>query len=263
MTCYVFIPGSGGGAPDLSGLKTGPDDHTWFIPITYPGWRRYVAPDFTPALLMAELAAEIAARVPSGPIRIIGLSMGGHFGYLAALQLQAQGRKVEGLCAIDSFMVVTASATPGWKGRAASEALELVVQGRIGELLLLARSKFWRAVLRGLGNRLPGFLRNASRIDWLCKALELDPILKLELDIRMLAREVAPFLARIDDQPVTLSAPMAFLRTKLNADNDTFWRARCPNFTPYDIIGGHHTLFEPENIGSLRDAFVKATRSWG
>jgi hypothetical protein len=30
----------------------------------------------------------------------------------------------------------------------------------------------------------------------------------------------------------------------------------------FEIAGQHHTLFEPENIGSLREAFVTATRGW-
>jgi thioesterase domain-containing protein len=262
MTCSVVLPGSGGGAPDLSGLKVAPGDSICFEVIRYPGWKRYVELHFTPELFVAELAAEIETRVPHGPIRIVGISMGGHFGYLVALHLQAQGREVEGVCAIDSFMVTTAEPTPGWKDRALSEALEILRQGRVRELLWFVRSKFWRAALRGAGDRLPHLLRKLSHIAWLSHALDIDPILTRELDVRMMAREVAPWLARLDEKPVPLSVPVAFLRTRLNADSDAPWRSRCPNLVVHEINGTHHTLFEPENISSLRDAFVEATREW-
>lgn len=262
MTCNIFLPGSGGGLPNLMGLKAAPEDGSRFEAIHYPGWKRYVEPQFRPELLVAELAAEIEARMPSGPIRIVGVSMGGHFGYLTALYLQAKGREIAGVCAIDSVMITTAAPTPGWKGRAIAEALEILRRGRFGEMLRFARSKFWRTLLRAVGGALPKLLGKAAAIGWLSHALEIDPILKRELDIRMMARELAPWLARIDDKPVPLTVPAAFLRTRSNADNDPPWRRRCPNLVVYEINGTHHTLFEPENIGSLRDAFVKATREW-
>ena len=46
------------------------------------------------------MSAEIDARIPYGPIRLVGLSMGGHFAYAAALRLQGMGREIAGFCAI-------------------------------------------------------------------------------------------------------------------------------------------------------------------
>ena len=105
----IFLSGAGGGAPDLNVFRQHPDDTTSFEVISYPGWKRYVADGFSAQVLIADLTEKIAARVPQGPIRIVGLSIGGHFGYAAALRLQSMGREIAGFCAIDTFMIASAN----------------------------------------------------------------------------------------------------------------------------------------------------------
>src|ERR1700687_2424355 len=92
----IFLSGAGGGAPDLDVFRAGVNDVTRFEVIGYPDWRRYVADGFSAEVLVAALAAQIATTIPRGPIRIVGLSIGGHFGYAAALHLQAMGREIAG-----------------------------------------------------------------------------------------------------------------------------------------------------------------------
>lgn len=262
MTCTVFLPGSGGGFPDVAQLKTSPEDEMRVETLGYPGWKRYVSPQFRPEFLVSELAAEIESRVPSGPIRIVGISMGGHFGYLVALDLHARGRDIEGLCAIDSFMITTAAPTPGWRNRALAEFRGTLKRRRFSELQILCRSKFWRAVLRAAGDMLPAVLRQARRLRWAVYIVEIDPILKRELDIRMMARECALWLAKIDSDPVPLPIRTALLRTRDHSASDAIWQARCPNLVVYEIEGSHETLFEAENVVSLREAFADASREW-
>src|SRR5436190_9013873 len=129
----IFLSGAGGGAPDLNVFRDGIDDTTHFEVIGYPGWRRYVADDFSAEALIADLATQIVAKVPHGPIRIIGLSIGGHFGYAIGLHLQATGREIASLCAIDSFMITSAAPSSGWKSRAIEQGFELLRERRIGE----------------------------------------------------------------------------------------------------------------------------------
>jgi thioesterase domain-containing protein len=256
----IYLPGSGGGTVDFSAFRTGADDLTRFESIGYPDWRRCVANDFSPQGLIAELVSEIVRRVPQGPIRIIGLSLGGHFGYAAALRLQAMGREIGGLCAIDSFMIVSAQPTTGWKGRALAEGLELLRGRRFSDFIRFLKSKFWRALLRLFGSRLPDLLRKVSSAGR--APLVSDPIFEGELSMRLLIRAVAPWVASLDREPVALKAPAALLRTRLTASDDPAWRRRCPDIEILEITGQHHNLFEPENIGSLRDAFITATLDW-
>jgi thioesterase domain-containing protein len=259
----LFFPGAGGGSPDLTAFRAGPQDLTPFETIKYPGWRRYVADDFSPESLIAELAAQAAARVPEGPIRIVGVSIGGHFGYAVALHLQALGREIAGFCAIDTFMITSSKPSPGWQARALAQGYELLRKRQLGMLLGFARSKFWRALLRLSESRLTPLLRGVPSSGQPLALSRLDPIFEVELSMRLLLRGVAPWLASLDDAPVPLEAPSILLRTRLTAQHDPAWRRRCPRIRIFEILGQHHTLFDaPENIASLHQTFIDVTGDW-
>jgi thioesterase domain-containing protein len=257
----IFIfPGAGGGMPDLSAFRAGPDDATRFEPISYPGWQRYVATGFTTEMLIAELAQQVTAKVPDGPICIVGMSIGGHFGYAIALHLQAKGRQIKGFCAIDSEMFISSAPTAGWMGRALEEALELLRRRRFAELNRFLRSRIWRALLRGTHGLLPGLLRRFSSSSPTGGAI--DPLFEEELSMRLLIKGTAPWLESIAHEPVALKVPSVLLRRHDAAGDDAAWRRRCPNIEILEVSGQHHTLFEPENVGSLREAFISATGHW-
>ena len=258
----IFLSGAGGGAPDLNVFRERADDTTSFEVISYPGWKRYVADGFSAQVLIADLTEQIAARVPQGPIRIVGLSIGGHLGYAAALRLLSMGREVAGFCAIDTFMIASSKPSAGWKGRAFAQGLELLRGRRFGELVRFLRSKFWRALVRLSGNRLPGLLQRFSSSGRSPSLSDFDPVFEEELSMRLLIEVAAPWVASLDRNPVALNAPAALLRTRQTAGDDPIWRSRCPKIEIFEIQGQHHSLFEPENAGSLREAFLTATRGW-
>ena len=258
---FFYIPGAGGGAPNLAALLDEGDGETSFEVIQYPGWRRCSDPLCSGEKIVSDLSREIESRVPNGPLRIMGLSLGGHFAYLVAHHLEEKGREIEIVCAIDAFIVNTTQPTPGWQQRAFFEFLELLRGLRLNDMSRFGRSRLWRAMLRAMGGKLPFFLSKASRINWLARALEVDPILKQELDMRMLTHVVVPWLAKIDVEPVRLSVPMALLRTQSTASSDAAWRARCSDLSIFVIKGTHHALFDEANISSLRAEFLAATRS--
>ncbi len=257
----VFLSGAGGGAPDFSIFKEDAEDVTRLEVISYPGWRRYVADDFSAEVLIADLVKEIETRVPCGPIRIVGLSIGGHFGYAAAIRLQNRGRDIAGFCAIDSFMITSSKPSAGWRGRALAEGLDMLRGRRFGELARFLRSKFWRLMARLAGNRLPGLVRRLSSLRS-SSFSTLDPIFEEELGMRLLIRAAAPWIGSLDREPVPLEAPAALLRTALVSGDDAAWRRRCPGIQIFEIPGRHYSLFEPENMTALRQAFLSATRNW-
>ena len=256
----VFLSGAGGGAPDLELFRDGTGDPTRVEVIDYPGWRRYVAEGCSADGLIDDLAAEIAQRIPTGPIRIVGFSIGGHFGYAVAHRLLAQGRAIAGLCAIDSTMIETSAPSAGWRGRALEQALELLGELRLGDLARFMRSKFWRALLRALGDRLPATARRyAAGLSLVCRC---DPILEHELSMRLLIRLAAPWMASLDRNPVALNAPAILLRTELAANDDEAWRRRCPDIEIFEISGKHYNMLESGNLDKLHEIFIRATRSW-
>ena len=218
-------------------------------------------PSFSAQILIQELAAQIEATVPRGPIRIVGNSIGGHFGYAVALHLQAAGREIAGFCAIDSFMITSSEPSAGWQRRALVNAVDLVRKARFVEFVKLARSKFWRAGLRLAGARVPGLLRKFGASGRLPMAA-VDPIFEQEVSMRLLIRASAPWVAALGLDPVPLMVPSALLRTSLTIQDDAAWRRRCPLIEIHEIPGGHNSLFEPEHIEAFRQAFVAATRHW-
>jgi thioesterase domain-containing protein len=259
---FVYLPGAGGGEADLSVFRKSLGAAFQFEIVDYPGWKRYIDENFSADDLAAELAAQISAKVPEGPVLISGASLGGHFGYAAALRLKAAGREVAGFCAIDTFMIDSSGPSEGWQTRALAYALDLLRGGHFIKFTRFLRSRFWRALFRLAGGRLERFLRRSApsgRLPWF---LAIDPIAEEELSMRLLLREVAPWVASLDRDPVALDTPSVLLRTPLTAGDDEAWRRRCPNIDIREIPGQHNTLWEPENIGSLRDAFIAATRDW-
>jgi thioesterase domain-containing protein len=251
----IFLSGAGGGAPDLSVLRSAPDDALEFQTIDYPGWRRYIAEDFSARALLTELTDEVVRRVPAGPIVLLGLSLGGHLSYAIALELLAKGREVAGVCLIDSFMVHSAGPRKGWMRRAVEDALDPLRRGQGGEFLRQLLSKVYRACLRLAGARLASILRR-----W--PSAVTDPLLEFEISMRLLLREAAPWIASLDRDPRTLAVPVTLLRTALTAGDDAAWQRRCPAIQILEVRGGHLTLFEPEHVAGLRDAFNTARRDW-
>jgi thioesterase domain-containing protein len=258
----IFLPGAGGGAPDLSAFRAGPDDATRFESISYPGWQRYITNGFSAEILIADLAQQIATKVPQGPICIVGMSIGGHFGYAVALYLQARGREIAGFCAIDSEMFTSSAPSAGWISRALGEGLELLRKRRFAELNRFVRSKIWRALLRSTGGGLPNLLRKLSSFGRSPSGTAIDPLFEEELSMRLLIREAAPWVASIDRDPIALKVPSVLLRRCEATRFDPAWRRRCPNIEILEVPGQHHTLFEPENFGALHEAFISATRHW-
>jgi thioesterase domain-containing protein len=258
----IFLPAAGGEIHDLEAFTLPQASAPRVEAIRYPGWQRYAEPGFSAESLIQELAAQIATKVPNGPIHMVGVSLGGHLGYAIALRLQKMGRDVAGLCAVDSFMVVSSEPSAGWQRRALAEGLGLLRKRRFRDFIRFGRARFWRLVIRASGGRAAKLLGRMVPRRSSLPGSDPNPVFESELSMRMLIRETAPWLASLDREPVALHVPVALLRTHATSGDDAAWRRRCPNIQIYEVIGAHHTLFYPENMGSFREAFTTATREW-
>ena len=258
----IVLPGASGQPPDLTFFTADPADVANFKVIGYPGWQRYVIKDFSAEVFIAELVSQIETIVPRAPIRILGISIGGHFGYAVALHLQARGRQVAGFCALDTFMVDASAPRAGWKGRALALCLKLLHERRVGDLGVFVRSRMSRAFLRLAGGRLPYFLRKFAASGQLPLILSSDPVFEQELSMRLLLREAAPWVGSLDAEPAALKAPAILIRTADSRGDDPAWDRRCPGIKIFEIPGTHQTIFEPENIPALRETFITATKEW-
>jgi thioesterase domain-containing protein len=255
----LFFPGAGGEVPDLVDFKAGEGSGKFEI-VNYPGWRRYSVQEFTAETLIADLETQIVAKAPRGPLQIVGYSIGAHFGYVAALRLRAIGREITRFCVLDSFMLESTKPSPGWQARALAQGMAIARAGRMRDLVLFIRSKFWRTMLRLSSNRLPNMLCGDSPTGFLARIVALDKVLETELTIHLLVRKVTPWIQSLDRDPVALTVPTLLLRTLENSKYDEAWRRRCPTMEIIEIPGQHQSLFSPENIAAVQTAFAAAIK---
>jgi thioesterase domain-containing protein len=255
----IFFPGVGGEIPLLADLD-GDRKNISFESISYPHWHRLADTEYTVEALIADLETQIAIKAPEGPLQLVGYSIGAHFAYIAALHLSAAGREVAGFCILDSFMIGSIAPSPGWQGRALADAVTIMRSRQTRELILFVRSKFWRALLRLVGDRLPHLLSRPRLARLVSQIAVLDKVFYKELTIQVFMRKFAPWIQRLDSPPSPINAPTFLLRTQENSQHDEAWRRRCPRLETIEIPGQHQRLFQPENIASVRAAYATAMR---
>jgi thioesterase domain-containing protein len=256
---FAMLSGAGGGAFDVRAFAQDPSEAERFIPVLYPGWRRYAAAGFGAEDLVRDLADEIAGW--GARVAILGVSLGGHLGYAVALRLKSLGVEVAGLCVVDSFAIASSAVRPGSAGRHFAR-LRSLAGGGAGGLWRHGRSLFWRALLRMAGDRVAPSLQRWGDSGLLRAVFALDPALEQELSMRLLMRATAPWLVEIDRVPHPLRLRAAHLRTATAAESDGLWRARCPGIDIVEIPGGHDDLLNPGNYAGIRRAFASATGDW-
>jgi thioesterase domain-containing protein len=266
----IVLPGAGNTALDLSMFAT-PSDAICFKRISYPGWRRLVDKGFSVEVLVSELSSQIATIVPQGPIRILGFSTGGHFGYAAALQLQACGREIASFCAIDSFIIPpSVQRAPGQNCyRILARGLNLMREARLGDLSKSVRLRVCRAMIRSAGDRLPSLLHSLARLGRLAAIFGRDQLFAEEISELLLIHRAQPWIKSLDIEPIALKVPAILFRTLETAGDDRAWRQRCPDMKIFEIPGNHRTvtevlensrrpatMFAPNNIGAIRESFL-------
>lgn len=255
----IVLPGASGHAPDCAPFCADPSDRERFVALRYPSWQSYAGAGLSGDALVNALAEDIRQRVPQRPVVLLGVSIGGHFAYATALRLESLGCSVAGLCVIDAGTIAVARSAH-WKARLVADAADLLRRGRPGAVLLLARHLAWRGLFRLAGDRLPALARDHAAL--LQRIGKVDSIFAEELGMRLLIRITAAWMPGLDDHATHLRAPAVLLRTGVTASNDNVWRRRCPSLRIIDIPGNHETLFEAENVGALRSAFLAATAEW-
>ena len=261
MIPVILLPGAGGDPPNPVMVRANASDPTRFVNIHYAGWRLYQTRGYTADRLVDDIVSQIETAVPEGPLRIVGLSIGGHFGYAAALKLQERGREINGFCAIDTYMMESAAPEAGWRTRAVTAASELLANRQFGAFAKFIRSRLWRAAVRVGDGRWLAFLPGGSSGSGGAGTL-LDPMLEVELSMRLLIQMTAPFVVELDRQPRPLCAPSILLRTRSTGKDDQAWRARCPKLTIVELPGDHQSLFTDSGALLIQSAYLAATPSW-
>lgn len=254
---FLTFAGAGGGQLD-PGLFVEPSARTVeFRAVRLPGWRWHLQAPRGPGDLQAHLLDEVARLAPSGPLRFVGVSLGGHLAYDVAVRCQARGRVIEGLCLVDSFFGVPP--VPG-RVRLKRELARALREMRLGGFLFQ----------HGLRRLLPRWERLRWRA-WQRHAAEgTDPwdlrdgsLVERELSMRLLLQLTAPVSAAPIAEPDALRAPALLLRTADNAGQDALWARRCPGLDVAEVPGTHHTLSGADATRVIRERFRATPWAWG
>ncbi len=262
LSLVFVLPGANGGAPDLAKLLMDGAKDMRFEVIGYPGWSHYVADGYSAQALVTYLADQIETRMPRG-----SNSHRWHFdwwpsGVCRSACFTGTGSKCRGFCAIDTFMTSSAAPDPGWLGRATAEGASLARQMASRRVRTLSEIPSLARIAQNWRKSIAYFSSQISPSGLISAIIGLDPLFVEELNMRLLIRHVNPWVPSLDRAPLALNAPASLLRTQSNIKDDAAWRRRCPNIDILEISGGHHTMFEEENVPSLRTAFVAAKRAW-
>ena len=235
----IFLPGGGATDEELAPLKTIVEADGRFRMVSFPGWRRYASNEFSADLLIGEVAAYVESEAPTGPLRIVGLSLGAHVGYAAAVRLQSRGREVVGFCAIDGTM----SGYP-WR-----QGLQLLKERQFRVLWATAMAKARHSLIRLRGTKGPLHAKADSDV-------ATPPSLVLWL------ASARTWTLSLDFNPVPLNASNALVRTRPSAADDKVWKRRCPGIRILQVPGTHHTFMDSQHINSFRLAMATAICDW-
>ena len=82
------------------------------VPIAYLDWTDLIAARCDGEALARHVNQQIKSRVPQGPIRMAGYSIGGHLAYSTAAELEAQGFTVNSVVILDAPLHLDAAPQP-------------------------------------------------------------------------------------------------------------------------------------------------------
>lgn len=247
-----LLPGWGGDSAVMVRFRKSLADAVQFVVVDYPDMDTCSTAQMRDLdVIMQAVLDRIETTAPQGPVMLTGFSYGGLIALEAANRLQAKGRDVAFLGALDTLVSQelrrqTKPKSPlvwwgeffhalrhgGWRWKLRNEAAEMVVRS--------GRYEF----ARKLG-------------DW------LNPV--LPADAWRLRRHLVKRL-RLEAlngwKPQPFNGRVTLFRTNLYTDYgatpDLGWNAVTNDLNVVHIGGGHLTMFEPPYIDVLRDAFAKA-----
>lgn len=105
LPIVFLLPGSVGYGRSLAALAAAMADAAQIIPIRYPDLRTMLAGRSSLAAMADDAVEQIARKQPSGPVRLLGHSLGGAVAFEVAGRLLARGRSVRFLGILDTSIL--------------------------------------------------------------------------------------------------------------------------------------------------------------
>lgn len=219
--------------------------------IDYPIWRSLRGRAGFDRMIEA-LAWEVAACAPTGPLQLVGYSLGGAVAYGVALELVRMGRQVAFVGLLDALAPIV---PPEPRERPVA-----MLRRRLS-----AFSRLWRehgAIRLGLLYAPVGLLALASDLAQLVPTVD-----RYEVDYRfgVHAMRALHWRWRSDRRRLSerLAAPMVLFRVRGAVDDESVWAGwsgRAERFESVTVDGDHWTMLEPVHIQDLVEKLERAVR---
>jgi thioesterase domain-containing protein len=254
----VFVlPGLGGEAdPDLETFYRPMRAELDLVPITYLDWVELVDADCEFGSVAANVRRQIESKMPNGPIRLAGYSIGGHLAYVTARVLRAEGRAVEVVAILDAPADVE-DFVPSF-GERLRERLERLLAFDVRASLA---SLFAKLLLKGNSRRALGYLARYRRRKL---PFRFDVYLHHTITMQLVLRIFPIWWQKQSEQPTILDTPTYLFRAEDSGPierEDLGWSRYCSQLKVSNVAGSHRGMLHPSINARLRAAFTAAMLS--
>jgi len=256
----VFVlPGLGGeDDPDFEGFWQPMRSRFDLVKIRYFDWTELVETGCDIDALAAHVRRQIEGKIPAGPVRLAGYSIGGHLAYSTALAFQSEGRWVESVAVLDACVNVSGF-TPSFCHRMRARLKRLAsFDARAGIASVVAKCLVMD------GSR--PVLRQLSRYRHLRLPFRFETFLHHKITMQLVRRIYPAWWSALLRQAPPLEAPTWLFRSEeheTGEPEDLGWVEYCPNLKVIRVAGSHRGMLKPPVNGPLRAAFAEAMTAPG
>jgi thioesterase domain-containing protein len=252
----VFVlPGLGGEAdPDLEIFYRPMRAELDLVPITYLDWVELLDADCEFASVAANVRRQIESRMPNGPIRMAGYSIGGHLAYVTALALRAEGRSVDVVAILDAPADVEDFVLSFREQlRARLERL------RSFNVRAGLASLFAKALILGNSHRAFSYLARHRRRTL---PFRFDTYLHHTITMQLVLRIFPVWWKKQSQQTTIILDTLTYLFHAEGREpterEDLGWSKYCSHLKVLNVAGSHRGMLHPSVNAPLRAAFTAA-----
>jgi thioesterase domain-containing protein len=233
------------------------------VGITYPEWRNLTDPERAMDHVLKGVERQVRAKASSGPMLILGYSLGAQIGWGFAHGFQRAGGTVAFFGAINGRVVATDKPHGQWLRRAVRDFASDLLRGDIRAVGVFISSRFSRLLQRAAGSDLPkmaGRWARRGRLPWL---LCCNPVFETELNMRLLIRAAVPWTHQIESELPPLDCPSLLVRGPDDEAFDGRWRALCSRLDIKAVPGSHVAILQPPRFHEVVGLIKAAARESG
>ncbi|WP_150133038.1 alpha/beta fold hydrolase [Acidisarcina polymorpha] len=253
----VFVlPGLGGEEdPELEKFWAPSRDKLEILSLRYVDWTDLVRENCDFSSVVTHVKRQIENRLPAGPVRMAGYSIGGHLAYALAVSFQAEGRPVVCVVLLDSPAELS-SLTPPFRKRMKARLDGLLAFNPRASLASL----FAKVLIR---EQMHPLLRRFSHYRSKHLPFRFDTFLHRKITMQLIRRIFPAWWGSLTSQGIPLTMPTFLFRSgehePYEAD-DLGWQKYCPDLKVIPVPGTHRGMLDPSINGPLRAAFLQAMK---